>query len=180
MAEQDEILVVSPSDRKPGPSTPGMDRQQAVATDSMWSGVARSEAGMVSGWHHHGEYETTIYVLTGALLMEFGPVARAGVRPVLAISSTSPRAPCTGRAILLRSRPTSSWSALAGVSPRSTSTARRNPAWRRRKTAGRAGPVSPLPAAPLRRAPHGRPRDQRHSITQLLARQEPDNGPADF
>ena len=31
MAEQDEILVVSPSDRKPGPSTPGMDRQQAVA-----------------------------------------------------------------------------------------------------------------------------------------------------
>jgi uncharacterized RmlC-like cupin family protein len=73
MAEQDEILVVSPSDRKPGPSTPGMDRQQAVATDSRWSGVARTEAGMVSGWHHHGEYETTIYVLTGALLMEFGP-----------------------------------------------------------------------------------------------------------
>jgi uncharacterized RmlC-like cupin family protein len=73
MAEQDEILVVSPSDRKPGPSTPGMDRQQAVATNSMWSGVARTEAGMVSGWHHHGEYETTITVLTGALLMEFGP-----------------------------------------------------------------------------------------------------------
>jgi hypothetical protein len=42
MAEQDEILVVSPSDRKPGPSTPGMDRQQAVATDGMWSGVART------------------------------------------------------------------------------------------------------------------------------------------
>ena len=63
MAEQDEILVVSPSDRKPGPSTPGMERQQAVATDSMWSGVARTQAGMVSGWHHHGEYETTIYVL---------------------------------------------------------------------------------------------------------------------
>src|SRR5215211_1386261 len=45
----------------------------AVATDGMWSGTARTEAGMVSGWHHHGEYETTIYVLTGALLMEFGP-----------------------------------------------------------------------------------------------------------
>jgi uncharacterized RmlC-like cupin family protein len=28
---------------------------------------------MVSGWHHHGEYETTIYVLTGGLKMEFGP-----------------------------------------------------------------------------------------------------------
>jgi uncharacterized RmlC-like cupin family protein len=73
MAEQDQILVVTPGDRKPGPSTPGMDRQEAFATDRMWSGVARTEVGMVSGWHHHGEYDTTIYVLTGALLMEFGP-----------------------------------------------------------------------------------------------------------
>ena len=73
MAEQAQILVVSPERRKPGPSTPGMDRQEAVATDGMWSGVARTEAGMVSGWHHHGEYETTIYVLTGSLRMEFGP-----------------------------------------------------------------------------------------------------------
>ena len=50
-----------------------MDRQEAFATDRMWSGVARTEVGMVSGWHHHGEYETTIYVLTGGLKMEFGP-----------------------------------------------------------------------------------------------------------
>ena len=49
MAEQDEILVVSPGDRKPGPSTPGMERQQAVATDNMWSGTARTQPGMVSG-----------------------------------------------------------------------------------------------------------------------------------
>ena len=73
MAEQEQILVVSPEHRKPGPSTPGMDRQEAVATDGMWSGVARTEAGMMSGWHHHGGYETTIYVLTGSLRMEFGP-----------------------------------------------------------------------------------------------------------
>jgi uncharacterized RmlC-like cupin family protein len=73
MAEQDQILVVTAGDRKSGPSTPGMDRQEAVATDGMWSGFARTEVGMVSGWHHHGEYETTIYVLTGALRMEFGP-----------------------------------------------------------------------------------------------------------
>jgi uncharacterized RmlC-like cupin family protein len=73
MAEQDQILVVTPGDRKPGPSTPGMDRQEAFATDRMWSGVARTDAGMESGWHHHGEYETTIYVLSGGLKMEFGP-----------------------------------------------------------------------------------------------------------
>jgi uncharacterized RmlC-like cupin family protein len=74
MAErQDQILVVTPGDRKAGPSTPGMDRQQAVATDDMWSGFVRTETGMVSAWHHHGEYETVIYVLTGLLRMEFGP-----------------------------------------------------------------------------------------------------------
>jgi uncharacterized RmlC-like cupin family protein len=73
MAEQDEILVVTPDHRRPGPSTPGMERQEAFATDRMWSGVARTEPGMVSGWHHHGEYETTIYVLAGSLRMEFGP-----------------------------------------------------------------------------------------------------------
>jgi uncharacterized RmlC-like cupin family protein len=50
-----------------------MDRQQAFGTDELWAGLVRTEAGMVSGWHHHGEYETVIYVLTGALHMEFGP-----------------------------------------------------------------------------------------------------------
>jgi uncharacterized RmlC-like cupin family protein len=27
---------------------------------------------MISGWHHHGDHESTIYVLTGSLRMEFG------------------------------------------------------------------------------------------------------------
>jgi uncharacterized RmlC-like cupin family protein len=31
---------------------------------------------MVSGWHHHGEYESVIYVLTGALRMESGDRGR--------------------------------------------------------------------------------------------------------
>jgi hypothetical protein len=70
---QDPILVVTPVDRTAGPATPGMDRQQAVATEGTWAGFVRTEAGMVSGWHHHGEYETVIYVLSGALMMEFGP-----------------------------------------------------------------------------------------------------------
>jgi uncharacterized RmlC-like cupin family protein len=73
MAEQGQIVVVKPDERTAGPWTLGMDREQAVATDGMWSGLVRTEAGMRSGWHHHGEYETTIYVLTGALSMEFGP-----------------------------------------------------------------------------------------------------------
>ena len=70
---KDQIRVVTPADRAAGPPTPGMDRQQAFASETMWSGYVRTEAGMVSGWHHHGEYESVIYVLSGALRMESGP-----------------------------------------------------------------------------------------------------------
>ncbi|TQK42578.1 cupin domain [Streptomyces sp. SLBN-118] len=71
--QRDQVLVVTPHDRKPGPHTEGMDRQEAFATEGTWSGYVRTEAGMVSAWHHHGECESVIYVLTGALKMEFGP-----------------------------------------------------------------------------------------------------------
>ena len=73
MAQEERIVVVTPDQRAPGPATPGMDRQQAVATESMWSGLVRTEPGMVSGWHHHGEHESVINVLSGRLRMEFGP-----------------------------------------------------------------------------------------------------------
>jgi uncharacterized RmlC-like cupin family protein len=71
--EQDQtITVVRQSERRPGPMTPGMDRQEAVATDDLWAGWVRTEVGMMSGWHHHGEYDSVIYVMTGSLRMEFG------------------------------------------------------------------------------------------------------------
>jgi uncharacterized RmlC-like cupin family protein len=67
------IYRVTPGERVEGQPTQGILREQAVQTDRMWSGFARTEPGMVSGWHHHGEYESSIYVLTGSLHMEFGP-----------------------------------------------------------------------------------------------------------
>ena len=39
----------------------------------MWAGLVRTEPHMVSGWHHHGDHETSIYVISGALRMESGP-----------------------------------------------------------------------------------------------------------
>lgn len=53
--------------------TPGMVRRQALDTGSMWAGTVLTEPGAVSGWHHHGEHESTIYVVRGSLHMEFGP-----------------------------------------------------------------------------------------------------------
>ena len=67
------VRRVAPHERTEGAATAGMIREEAVATDRMWAGLVRTAPGMVSGWHHHGEYETAIYVMTGALHMEFGP-----------------------------------------------------------------------------------------------------------
>ena len=63
---------MTPAERGPGPVTPGMDRRRP-SPPREWSGFLRTEPGMVSGWHHHVEYETVIYVLSGTLKMEFGP-----------------------------------------------------------------------------------------------------------
>jgi uncharacterized RmlC-like cupin family protein len=67
-----DVRRIAPEERTEGVGTPGMIREEAVATDGMWAGLVRPRTGMVSGWHHHGDYETTIYVLSGALRMEFG------------------------------------------------------------------------------------------------------------
>jgi uncharacterized RmlC-like cupin family protein len=67
------VRRIGPEERSEGAATPGMVREQAIATDGMWAGYVRTAAGMVSGWHHHGAYQTTIYVLAGALRMESGP-----------------------------------------------------------------------------------------------------------
>ena len=68
----DDVRLVRPEDRTEGQPTPGMHREQAVATGGMWAGHVTTGAGVVSGWHHHGDHESTIYVVSGALRMEFG------------------------------------------------------------------------------------------------------------
>jgi uncharacterized RmlC-like cupin family protein len=49
-----------------------MRREEAVGTDRIWAGVVHTEPGAVSAWHHHGEHDSVIHVLTGAFRMEFG------------------------------------------------------------------------------------------------------------
>ena len=73
MADDDRVSLIRPADRTAGHPTPGMHREQAASTDRTWAGYVTTEAGMVSGWHHHGDYESHIYVLSGAMRMESGP-----------------------------------------------------------------------------------------------------------
>ncbi len=72
MAAHDPVQHVPPSARIEGDSTPGMTREQAIAIEGMWSGVTHTAPGAVSGWHHHGEYDSTIFVVSGRLRMESG------------------------------------------------------------------------------------------------------------
>lgn len=53
--------------------TAGMIREEAINTDHLWAGIAKTEPGMRSGWHHHGEWETIAYVIKGACRLECGP-----------------------------------------------------------------------------------------------------------
>ena len=73
MNAADPVRLVRPMDRVEGERTPGMTREQAIAIGGMWAGLVRTEAQMTTGWHHHADHDTSIYVVDGRLRMEFGP-----------------------------------------------------------------------------------------------------------
>jgi uncharacterized RmlC-like cupin family protein len=51
--------------------TAGMTRAHAITANGLTSGTVSVGPGVMSGWHHHGTHETSIYVLRGTLHMEF-------------------------------------------------------------------------------------------------------------
>jgi uncharacterized RmlC-like cupin family protein len=53
--------------------TVGVSRREIVLGADAIGLEARTPAGSVSGWHHHGDYATYGYVVAGALRLEFGP-----------------------------------------------------------------------------------------------------------
>jgi uncharacterized RmlC-like cupin family protein len=73
MNEADPARLVHPDDRVAADPTPGMARERAIETDGLWAGFVRTAPGSTSAWHHHGDYETSIYVARGRLRMESGP-----------------------------------------------------------------------------------------------------------
>jgi uncharacterized RmlC-like cupin family protein len=70
-----EIRVIRPDGRvvAEADATTGMIREQAVSDDGVWVGEVRTAPQRPSGWHHHGEYDTYVYVRTGLIRFEFGP-----------------------------------------------------------------------------------------------------------
>jgi hypothetical protein len=121
----EQIRVVTEAELSEADPTPGMHRRRAFAATGLWAGVVHTDPGTVSGWHHHGDHETVIYVLTGSLRMEFGPGGAETVEAAPGDFLHVPRGASTGRPTPRPSRPTSSWSAPGGASPPSTWRARR-------------------------------------------------------
>lgn len=64
------VTKVGAGELTPGHPTPGMARLAGVVVDDLWSGVARTEPGVVSGWHHHGSHDTVAYVVRGVFQVE--------------------------------------------------------------------------------------------------------------
>lgn len=76
MAASDPARRVAPPERVEADPTPGMIREQAIAVEGLWAGLVRTGPGAASGWHHHGDYETSIYIASGRLRMESGAGGR--------------------------------------------------------------------------------------------------------
>lgn len=49
-----------------------MVREEAISAHGLWAGLVRTEPGAVTAWHHHGDYETSIYVAVGRVRFQSG------------------------------------------------------------------------------------------------------------
>jgi uncharacterized RmlC-like cupin family protein len=66
--------LIRSADRQPQVAqTAGMVREQIVQTPGLWVGVARTNPGRFSSWHHHGTHDSVIYVITGQVQIDCGP-----------------------------------------------------------------------------------------------------------
>jgi mannose-6-phosphate isomerase-like protein (cupin superfamily) len=73
MAATDPVRAIRDQDLTEADPTPGMRRQVAFTAPGLWSGLVHTEPGAISGWHHHGSHQTSLFVVTGILQLESGP-----------------------------------------------------------------------------------------------------------
>ncbi len=65
------VRVFRAADLVEADPTPGMLRKRAFEVSAVWAGQVETAPGAVSGWHHHDLNETSLYVVSGVLRMEF-------------------------------------------------------------------------------------------------------------
>jgi uncharacterized RmlC-like cupin family protein len=65
------VRLIRAADLAAADPTPGMARSLAFETGTLWAGQVETAPGAVSGWHHHDRNETSLYVVSGVLRLEF-------------------------------------------------------------------------------------------------------------
>ncbi|WP_082407556.1 cupin domain-containing protein [Mesorhizobium sp. 1M-11] len=56
-----------------GPITPGQNRRKALAAGNLWVGQCHVTAlDAPSQWHHHEEFDSVMYMLSGRIRVDFG------------------------------------------------------------------------------------------------------------
>jgi uncharacterized RmlC-like cupin family protein len=65
------VRVIRAAELQDADPTPGMARARAFEAPALWAGRVETQPGAVSGWHHHDRNETSLYVVSGVLRLEF-------------------------------------------------------------------------------------------------------------
>lgn len=65
------LRVIRADELVPADPTPGMERRRAFEAPGLWAGQVETAPGAVSGWHHHDGNESSLYVVSGVLRLEF-------------------------------------------------------------------------------------------------------------
>jgi uncharacterized RmlC-like cupin family protein len=65
------LRVIRSADLVPADPTPGMARTRAFEAPGLWAGAVETAPGAVSGWHHHDDNESSLYVVSGVLRLEY-------------------------------------------------------------------------------------------------------------
>jgi uncharacterized RmlC-like cupin family protein len=66
------ITRIGLEDLVEAPGTKGIQRWVAVADQGFWAGIATTEPNLASGWHHHSDHHTLVYLLEGRMSIEWG------------------------------------------------------------------------------------------------------------
>jgi uncharacterized RmlC-like cupin family protein len=72
VSEQEDAVRIGSDELVPIEGPPEIHRRQAFAKPGLWAGLATTEPGLASGWHHHDSHDTIVYGLSGRLIVEFG------------------------------------------------------------------------------------------------------------
>jgi uncharacterized RmlC-like cupin family protein len=66
------VRQVGAADLHEAAGTEGIQRWSAFSEEGFWAGVAQGEPDFDSGWHHHTDDHTIVYVIEGRMRIERG------------------------------------------------------------------------------------------------------------